>query len=158
VLFTFAQCGDMKRMQWSKAYRNAQKRTFRAEEAVEELEKLASSIDRAETMLAELRDELEKVSVQHQGRRTTREDIAFLTDMLKCAKKKLAWEKQIAALRKRAPEVLTSVVDLVNDPKSEPSNTLKLRIVETLHAVQTSMQRLDAAVAAGGEAPPTPEE
>ncbi|HTD87514.1 MAG TPA: hypothetical protein VK850_13125, partial [Candidatus Binatia bacterium] len=72
-------------------------------EVVRELETLVKDIERAENTITTLRTELEEVNDQHKDRKSTREDIAYLTDLLRCANKKLAWEKQIGSLQKRTP-------------------------------------------------------
>ena len=46
------------------------------------------------------------MNLKHKSQSTTRENIEYLEDLLKCAKKKLAWEKQMENVAKRTPIVL----------------------------------------------------
>ena len=89
-----------------------------------------------------LKTELEEVNVKHQGRKTTREDIAYLTDLLRCANKKLAWEKQIASLQKRTPEIMDRMARLINDPSAPTDNAARTAMLASLQKVQASMERL----------------
>src|SRR5262245_56820485 len=91
-------------------------------QVIEELQTLVRDIERAENTISSLKTELEAVNVKHQGRKTTREDIAYLTDLLKCANKKLAWEKQIASLQKRTPSIMERMTRLINDPSAPGDN------------------------------------
>jgi hypothetical protein len=112
---------------------------------LEELAALVKSIERAETLLAELKQDTEEMNAKHQHRHTTREDIAYLEDLLKCAKKKLAWEKQMEGVAKRTPEVLAKVATTMNDTLNPPADQLRTTTLEFLQSVQTAMSRLDAA-------------
>ena len=110
-------------------------------EVVRELETLVKDIERAENTITTLKTELEEVNVKHQGRKTTREDIAYLTDLLRCANKKLAWEKQIASLQKRTPILMERMAKLINDPAA-PGDTSRAAMLACLQKVQASMERL----------------
>ena len=76
-----------------KALKQAQHNAVRQQAVLNELEALVKSIDRSEKMIRELKAEVAAVNVQHQSRATTRDDIAYLEDLLRCAKTKLVWEK-----------------------------------------------------------------
>ena len=89
-----------------KQLRTEQKLAGQQLEVLHELETLVKDIERAENTITTLKAELEEVNVKHQGRTTTRDDIAYLTDLVRCANKKLAWEKQIASLQKRTPDIM----------------------------------------------------
>jgi hypothetical protein len=65
----------------------AQKAANEQRQVILELKTLVKDIERCEKTIVELKQELENVNSRHQGRRTTREDIAYLTDLLECAKK-----------------------------------------------------------------------
>lgn len=110
-------------------------------EVVRELETLVKDIERAENTITTLKTELEGVNVKHQGRKTTREDIAYLTDLLRCANKKLAWEKQIASLQKRTPLLMERMAKLINDPAA-PGDNSRAAMLACLQKVQASMERL----------------
>ena len=112
---------------------------------LEELSGLVKSIERAETLLAELKGETDEMNATHQHRRTTREDIAYLEDLLKCAKKKLAWEKQMETVAKRTPEVLAKVSTAMNDATNPPEPEIRIQVLDLLQVVQDAMSRLDAA-------------
>lgn len=109
---------------------------------IQELETLVKDIERAENTITTLKAELEAVNVKHQGRNSTREDIAYLTDLLKCANKKLAWEKQIASLQKRTPSIMERMAKLINDPSAPSDNTARAAMLASLQRVQNSMERL----------------
>jgi len=69
----------------SNKYRLAEKAALEQRQVVGEIEVLVKSIERCEKTISELKVELEQVNEKHKGRRTTQEDIAYLTDLLKCA-------------------------------------------------------------------------
>lgn len=129
----------------SKAKKLLRKSAVLQGEMLEELSTLVKSIERAETLLAELKSETEEMNAKHQHRRTTREDIAYLEDLLKCAKKKLAWEKQMETVAKRTPEVLAKVSTAMNDTTNPPEPELRIKVLDLLQVVQSAMTRLDAA-------------
>lgn len=129
----------------SKILKAAQKSALLQREVLEELESLVKSIDRSEKMITELKAEMEEVKVKHQDRKTTRDDIAYLEDLLACAKKKLAWEKLLESLQKRTPAVLAKVSEVVNDPNNPPAEQTRANILQSLQNVQASMQRLEQA-------------
>ena len=129
----------------SKAKRRQHKSNVLQGEMLEELSGLVKSIERAETLLAELKGETDEMNATHQHRRTTREDIAYLEDLLKCAKKKLAWEKQMETVAKRTPEVLAKVSTAMNDATNPPEPEIRIQVLDLLQVVQDAMSRLDAA-------------
>jgi chromosome segregation ATPase len=120
----------------------AQKAANEQRQVILELKTLVKDIERCEKTIVELKQELENVNSRHQGRRTTREDIAYLTDLLECAKKKLAWEKNIASLQKRTPQLLDRMLKLINDPQNPPSEESRAGMLGSLQAVQAAMERL----------------
>ena len=111
-------------------------------QVIQELETLVKDIERAENTITTLKTELEAVNVKHQGRKTTREDIAYLTDLLKCANRKLAWEKQIASLQKRTPAIMDRMEKLINDPSAPGDNAARQAMLTGLQKVQVAMERL----------------
>ena len=111
-------------------------------EVVGELETLVKDIERAENTITTLRTELEEVNVKHKDRKTTREDIAYLTDLLRCANKKLAWEKQIASLQKRTPDIMERMAKLIHDPSAPGDNSARQAMLAALQKVQAAMERL----------------
>lgn len=119
-------------------------------EALSELEALVKSIERAEFLLADLKRDTEAMNAKHQRDRprTTREDIAYLEDLLKCARKKLAWESQMEKLATRTPEVLATVSSVMNDAQNPPPDQLRQDVLGLLQKVQAAMGRLDAAKSA----------
>ena len=132
----------------SKAKKLLRKSNVLQGEMLEELQALVKSIERAETLLAELKQDTEEMNAKHQHRRSTREDIAYLEDLLKCAKKKLAWEKQMEAVAKRTPEVLAKVSVAMNDETNPPPENVRSTTLALLQSVQGAMARLDAAKSA----------
>jgi hypothetical protein len=111
-------------------------------EVIRELETLVKDIERAENTITTLKAELEEVNVKHAGRKTTRDDIAYLQDLLRCANKKLAWEKQIASLQKRTPAIMERMSQLINNPSSPGDNAARTAMLGSLQKVQASMERL----------------
>ena len=128
-----------------KALKLTQKSLAQQREMIGELQSLAESIERGEKMIMELKSELEEVGRRHESRSTTQEDIAYLEDLLACAKKKLVWEKKMATLQKRTPELLETMAALINDPINPPTEAMREAIVLALQQVQAAMQRLEQA-------------
>ncbi len=115
------------------------------QQVILELHALVKDIERSEKTIATLKSELETVNARYQGRRTTREDIAYLTGLLECAKKKLAWEKQIASLQKRTPRLMERMVGILNDPKVPPAPETRDQMLRALQAIQSAMERMQSA-------------
>ena len=114
----------------------------RQQQVISAVNTLVQDIGRCEKTITDLKAELETVNVKHQGRRTTREDIAYLTDLLECAKKKLAWEKQMSSLQKRTPAILEEMSALINDQKNPPADQVRGEMLHALQGVQAAMERL----------------
>jgi antitoxin component HigA of HigAB toxin-antitoxin module len=127
-----------------------QKGTNQLQRAIAELQKLAQDIGRCEKIISALQTELDAVNKKHADRRTTRDDIAYLTALLECARKKLGWEKQMASLQKRTPVILEEITRLMNDPKNPPPEELRAQVLQSLQQVQTTMERLQSARAGMG--------
>jgi hypothetical protein len=127
------------------ARRLARKSALRQQEVVEGLQAVASSIEKADEMIASLKTQMEEVNARHQDRKTTSDDIAYLEDLLRCARKKLAWEKQMASLSKKIPEVLAAVTSVMNDPATPPTDQTRAVVMGLLQNVQQSMARLEQA-------------
>ena len=120
----------------------AQKASQEQRQVVLELKTLVTDIERSEKTILSLKGELENINLKYQGRSTTREDIGYLTDLLACAKKKLAWEKHIASLQKRTPQILEKMSNLINDPRNPPAEESRAEMLGSLQAVQAAMDRL----------------
>src|SRR6516162_178166 len=99
----------------------AQKAAVEHQRVISELNALVKDIERCEKTMTNLKAELEAANSKYPGPRTTREDIEYLTALLDCAKKKLAWEKQITSLQKRTPTVLQQMTGFLNDAKNSPN-------------------------------------
>src|SRR2546423_479746 len=128
-----------------KKYKVAAKAVANQQQILSEFETLARSVERCEKTICDLKTEFEAVNLKHQNRQTTQDDIAFLTDLLKCANRKLGWEKQIASLKKRTPALLEEMVKLLNDPNNPPEEEMRAAMLRTLQAVQLSLERLEKA-------------
>lgn len=111
-------------------------------EVISELNTLVSDIERCEKTIFDLQTELVGVNARYPSPRTTRDDIAYLTELLKCANKKLAWEKQIASMQKRTPATLEKLAQVLNDPKNPPPDELREQMLRALQGVQAAMERL----------------
>jgi predicted RNase H-like nuclease (RuvC/YqgF family) len=120
----------------------AEKSVVRQQEVVSELETLVRDIERCEKTIMDLQSELAAVNSKYPSPRTTRQDIGYLTDLLKCANKKLAWEKQIASMQKRTPATLEKMAQLLNDPKNPPADAMRVEMLRALQGVQAAMARL----------------
>ena len=128
-----------------KQLKQAQRLGTQQRQVVNELETLVKDIERCELTITQLKTELEAVNAKHQGRKTTREDIAYLQDLLRCANRKLAWEKQMASLQKRTPEIMERMSTIVNDPSTPADQETRSAMLDALQRVQTAMQRLQGA-------------
>src|SRR5215471_7616204 len=112
-----------------------QKAALQHQKVISELNTLVKDIERCEKTMTHLKDELEAANAKYPGPRTTRDDVAYLTALLECAKKKLAWEKQIASLQKRTPELLQEMMGFINDPKNPPPDPVRAAMLLTLESV-----------------------
>jgi hypothetical protein len=131
-------------MSASKQIKESQRAAQKHQELIAELQELVQDITRCEKTITTLQVELNETNKKYSGQRTTKQDVEFLTELLDCAKRKLAWEKQIASLQKRTPELLERMTSFLNDPVNPPSNEARTQILESLQAVQETMQRLQS--------------
>jgi hypothetical protein len=131
-------------MQSIKDIKLAQKSAALQQEVVSELKTLVRDIERCEKTILDLQNELATVNAKYPSPRTTRQDIGYLTDLLKCANKKLAWEKQIASMQKRTPATLERMAQLLNDPKNPPADDMRTEMLRALQGVQAAMERLQS--------------
>jgi len=120
----------------------AQKAAAEHQRVISELNTLVKDIERCEKTMTSLKAELESANTKYPGPRTTREDVEYLSALLDCAKKKLAWEKQIGSLQKRTPDVLQQMTGFLNDAKNSPDETTRTRMLQCLESVQAAMERL----------------
>ena len=129
------------------------------QQVISELNGIAKDIERSEKTIVALNRELQAVNTKFHGPRNTREDVAYLTSLLECAKRKLAWEKQISSLQKRTPSLMERMGALLNDPKSPPSAEARDQMLRALQAIQAAMERLQGANSeTGANEPPGPTE
>ena len=122
-----------------------QKGVARQSEVIAELNRLVADIERCERTIGELKTELSEVNTRFQTRASTREEIDYLSALLKVANKKLIWEKNMSSLQKRIPDIMGRVLHLVNDPKSPLDDREKSSLMPSLTAVQAAVQRLGMA-------------
>src|SRR5690349_16661294 len=85
-----------------------------------EVSQLATDIGRCEKTINSVLASINAINAKYPGTRTTREEIEFLKVLLDCAKQKLAWEKQIASLKRRAPALVEKMSDVMNDQEHPP--------------------------------------
>lgn len=109
-----------------------------------ELKQLAVDIGRCQETITSVMAELAAVNAKYQGERTTKQEIEYLTVLLACAKRKLAWEKQIASLQKRAPALLESMSKIMQDRDYPPTEELQAEMLRSLQIVQGALARLQA--------------
>lgn len=129
-------------MQSIKDLKLAEKSVVLQQQVISELNTLVRDIERCEKTIVDLQNELGAVNAKYPTPRTTRQDIGYLTDLLKCANKKLAWEKQIASMQKRTPATLERMARLLNDPTNPPADDMREQMLRALQGVQAAMQRL----------------
>ena len=130
-------------MSTSRQIKEEQRVAAQQKSLIGELQALAIDIERCDKTVQGLRTELLAVNERHANRTTTQHDIAYLEDLLACARKKLVWEKQITSLQKRTPELMERVEALVNHPNSNPDEETRNALMTSLTQVQTSMKRLN---------------
>lgn len=128
-----------------KSIKLAQRAAVHQQQVIGELQNLVGDIERCEKTINALKTELEGINEKHKDRKTTRDDIAYLTDLLRCANKKLAWEKNMASLQKRTPELLQRLSSIANDPQNPPPEEMRATMVRSLQLVQSAMERLQQA-------------
>ena len=87
---------------------------------------------------------MNSANAQFQGQRSTAQEVEYLTILLACAKRKLAWEKQIGSLQKRAPALLAKMTGILNDQYFPPTEELKAEMMHSLQIVQAALERLQA--------------
>jgi hypothetical protein len=127
-----------------KQIRLAQKSAVEQQQVVLQLSRLVKDIERCDKTIRALQDELAAVNAKYPTPRSTQDDVAYLTELLKCAKKKLGWEKQIAGLQKRTPAILATMSRLLNDPKNPPAEAMRAEMLQALQAVQAAMEPLQS--------------
>jgi len=109
---------------------------------IAEVNRLAADIGRCERTITSVAADLNSVNAKYQGTRNTRDEVEYLKVLLDCAKRKLAWEKQLASLQKRTPAVLEKMAALLNDPQNPPADQTRVEILQALQKVQNAMARL----------------
>jgi chromosome segregation ATPase len=114
---------------------------------ISELNGVLKDLERCEKTIADLKAELEGINSRYQGPRSTREDVAYLTDLLACAKKKLTWEKHLTSLQKRTPLALERLGRLMNDPKNPPPDEVRAEMLRALQSIQAAMEKLQRVAA-----------
>src|SRR5580692_10373266 len=97
-----------------------------------ELRQLATDIEHCEQTIASVMAELQSANAKYQGERSTRQEVEYLTILLNCAKRKLAWEKQIASLQKRAPALLKEMSNILSDQEHPPADEIKAEMLRSL--------------------------
>ncbi len=122
--------------------RHADRTVARQKQVVSELNTIVKDIERCERTIHDLQRQLLDINQKHAGPRDTRQDIDYLSALLACARQKLAWEKTMASLQKRTPQVLEEMTALLNDPKNPPDDALKTDMLRSLQGVQNAMERL----------------
>ena len=121
---------------------SARKSLAEQQQIIAELNKLAQDVERCEKTIAAVMTDLNEVNAKYQGQRTTKQDVEYLTVLLDCAKKKLAWEKQIGSLQKRSPVLLENMARILNDQENPPTDEVKAEMLRCLQIVQNALQRL----------------
>ncbi len=122
--------------------RLAEKSVARQRQVVSELNTIVRDIERCERTIHDLQTELGEINTKFAGPRDTRQDIDYLSSLLACAKKKLAWEKTISSLQKRTPQILEEMANVLNDPQNPPQEPLRSEMLRALQGVQGAMERL----------------
>lgn len=128
-----------------KQFRQLDKNAAQQQRVIAELNDLAKDIERCEKTISTLQAELISITAKQPEKRTTREDIDYLTALLKCANKKLVWEKNISSLQKRLPVVLEKMSTLIDQPQAAGDDHLRTDMLRALQVVQAAMERLQNA-------------
>lgn len=128
-----------------KQFKLSEKNAAQQRQVISDLNTLVKDIERCEKTITDLQVELNEVNTAHKDRKTTVEDIAYLEALLKCANKKLVWEKHLASLRKRTPQILEKITKLMNDPQTPPNDDTRVAMLQALQTLQTAMERLQNA-------------
>ena len=123
-----------------------EKSRTREQQLVGELKAISDDIERCERTLNTLTADLDAVNNKFQGPRTTGQDVEYLTGLLDCAKRRLAWEEQLASIQKRTPEVLDGMAELLAGAQATPVEPGRLELLEALKHVQAAMERLQRAI------------
>lgn len=124
----------------------AQKSILQQQQLIAEFEILVRDIERCEKTITDLQQELTQVNLQYPGPRTSQQDVDYLTALLKCANKKLVWEKHVASVQKRTPVLLDKMTQVMDDPANPAAPESRAQIVRTLQGVQAAVARLQSAV------------
>ncbi len=126
----------------------AQKSLQLQQQLINEFESLVQDIERCEKTVGELQIELAAANAEYPSPRSTRQDIDYLTVLLRLANKKLVWEKNVGSLQKRTPVLLERMTALMDDPKNPPTEQTRAEIVRVLQGVQSAVERLTKASSA----------
>ena len=132
-------------MRTSKQIKEGQRVATQQQAVILDLQSIVRDIERFEKAVAGLKDELEQVNLKHATRQTTQDDVHYLEDLLSCAKKKLVWEKHLASLQKRTPDLMKRVETLVNHPESRPDEETRAKLLESVYNVKAAMDRMQGA-------------
>ena len=127
-----------------------QKSAAQQQQVVVELNAIVKDIERSEKAIVALNHDLQAINKKFQGPRSTRDDVDYLAGLLDCAKRKLAWEKQMGSLQKRTPVLMERMSAILHDPKAPPSAEVREQMLHALQAIQAAMERLQAANSTGG--------
>jgi hypothetical protein len=122
----------------------AQKSAAEQWQMILELKTLVADIERCEKTISAVNGELTRVNAKYQGQRNTRQDIEYLSVLLDCARRKLAWEKQISSVQKRTPALLEQMQRHMNDEKNPPTDEARLQMLQMLQSLQSAMERLQS--------------
>jgi predicted RNase H-like nuclease (RuvC/YqgF family) len=125
-----------------KHYKQVEKAVAAQQALIGDINALGKDIERCEKEIVELTTQLAEVNTKHQGAASTRAQIDYLEDLLKCLHKKLVWEKHLASLKKRTPELLEEMTKVLNDPVAPPDQKMREELLRSLQAVQAAMERL----------------
>lgn len=123
----------------------AQKAAAEQKQILSEMAGLVADIDRCHKTIELVNQDLQRANAQYQGERTTRQDVEYLTVLLDCAKRKLAWEKQIGSVQKRTPDLLERLQKQMNDEKNPPAGEVREQMLAGLQALQAAMEQLQQA-------------
>jgi len=138
-----------------KQLKQEEKMAAQQRQVILELNGVVKDIERSERLIVGLNQELAVLNGKYQGPRNTRQDVEYLTGLLECAKRKLAWEKQISSLQKRTPSLIEKMAAILNDPKNPPAQHVQEQMMHALQSIQAAMERLQAAnTGAGGKTEP----
>ena len=127
----------------SKALKLGRKSALSQRDVLVELDALMKSIARGEKMILELKEEMELVGTKHQHRKTTRDDIAYLEDLLRLREEEAGVGEPDGEPRQAHAGATRKVLRDDERRQNPPDGEVRAGIMRALQSIQGAMERLD---------------